>query len=571
MTSRQINPHILRYIEMVERGEIRACNDQKELVQHVRHCFDTENIYTDDEQLEKYIGLAKYLPFERLFEWEEFCLALHLCTFWKDTGRPRWPDLFLFIARGAGKDGYIAMEALCLISPYSKLQQYDVDICANAEEQAVRPVADVIDGLEDQKHRTKMKRHFYWTKELVKGLLYRGTIRGRTNNPKSKDGMRSGMVVFNEIHQYENYNNLKVFETSLGKKKHPRRLYATTNGDVREGPLDELLARSEDILKGKIDDGGFLPFICRLNEKKEVDDKDNWEMANPSLPYLPDLMHETEKEYNEWKLNPIAHGDFMTKRMNIPQSAMETAVTCWDNIIATYIINKQLRIMPELMGRNCVAGIDYAMITDWASVDLHFRDGNMRYDINHSWLCLQSRDLHRLKVPWKEWSDAGRLTLIDDVEISPDILAAYVQQMGEKYNILKLALDQYRYALLASSFKKIGFDATDYKNMKLVRPMDIMKIAPVIDSCFVNQYYIWGDAPVLRWATNNAKRVPAGKKLKAVSGGAEADYGNYVYGKIEPKSRKTDPFMSLAAAMTIEDELGDGQSGAYDDLPVIIG
>ena len=31
--------------------------------------------------------------------------------------------------------------------------------------------------------------------------------------------------------------------------------------------------------------------------------------------------------------------------------------------------------------------------------------------------------------------------------------------------------------------------------------------------------------------------------------------GNYVYGKIEAKSRKTDPFMALVAAMTIEDQI----------------
>jgi phage terminase large subunit-like protein len=559
----KINPHILRYIEMVENGEIRACQDQHELVAMVRKCFETEDIYTDNEQLQNYLGLTKYFPYERFFEWEEFCLALHLCTYWRDTGRPRWPDLFIFIGRGAGKDGYMAVESFCLISPYSKLQNYDVDICANAEEQAMRPVNDVIDVLENPKNNAKMKRHFYWTKELVKGLLLRGTLRGRTNNPKSKDGMRSGMVAFNEIHGYQNYDNMKVFETSLGKKKHPRRLYATTDGDVREGPLDHMIKRSENILKGKINDLGLLPFLCRLNDKKEVHDKENWAMANPSLPYLPDLMAETEKEYKEWVADPMAHGDFMTKRMNRHQSAMETAVTAWENIEAT---NKPL---PDLTGRSCVVGVDYMMITDFLSVNLHFREGDTRFDINHSWLCLQSRDLQRLQIPWREWAEANLLTLVDDVEIHPDIVADYIQAQAQKYNIVKIALDTYRYALLTKSLRRIGFDANEYKNVKLVRPTDIMKTAPVIDSCFTNQFFIWGDNPVLRWGTNNAKRVPAGSKLKEIGGATNANYGNYVYGKIEPKTRKTDPFISLVASMAIEDELGDGTTGTFDDLPVI--
>jgi phage terminase large subunit-like protein len=296
-------------------------------------------------------------------------------------------------------------------------------------------------------------------------------------------------------------------------------------------------------------------------------------MANPSLPYLPDLMEETEKEYEEWKANPNAHADFMTKRMNIPQTAMETAVTDWENIIATFIIKKGKkeikRVVPDLLGRTCTTGIDYAMLTDWASVDLHFREGDWRHDINHSWLCLKSRDLHRLKCPWKDWAEAGKITLVDDVSINPDLLTSYIQEHGTIYNIAGIALDQYRYALLTNSLRSIGFDAKEYKNVHLVRPSDIMKVAPVIDNCFANQFFIWGDDPPLRWATNNTKRVPAGKKLKGLSDATNAEYGNYVYGKIEPKSRKTDPFMALVASMVIEDKLGDGGASVLADLPVI--
>jgi hypothetical protein len=39
----------------------------------------------------------------------------------------------------------------------------------------------------------------------------------------------------------------------------------------------------------------------------------------------------------------------------------------------------------------------------------------------------------------------------------------------------------------------------------------------------------------------------------------DADVGNFVYGKIEAKSRKTDPFMALAASMTVEDALPEAK------------
>ena len=541
-----MNNHIQEWMDIVEKGTYATCKEQKALVKRVRWCFEHEAIYVDKEQLEKYLGLAKYFPFDEVFPWQKFVIALHDCTYWKDTGMPRWPDLFCMIGRGAGKDGTIALESTCLMSPYNGIQEYDVDICANNEDQAMRPVQDVINAFEEPAVIKKLKKFFYWTKEVVKCIKTKSVMRGRTNSPKGKDGLRSGIVVFNEIHQYEDYKNIDVFTTGLGKKKHPRRSYYTTNGNVREGPLDDLLETSEGILFGGDPDNGLLPFICRLDSKDEVDDESNWPKANPSLPYLPHLLEEIRKEYREWKKNPRRLPAFMTKRMNIPENAEETPVTDWENIKATNII------LPDLERWSCTCGIDFSKITDWASVNLHFRDGDLRYDISHSWLCMKSRDIPRMKCPWREWAKEGRLTLVDDVEIHPSLLTEYIQQAKRKYTIKMLAIDDFRFALLSKYLQEIGFDTKVNKNLKMVRPSDIMKVATVIDSCFANQWFRWGDAPELRWATNNTKMIRSGRKPGKED---DADMGNYVYGKIEGKSRKTDPFMALVASMVVEDVL----------------
>ncbi|MGN0484893.1 MAG: terminase large subunit domain-containing protein [Lachnospiraceae bacterium] len=542
----KINPHIQEWIDIVENRTYEVCEEQELLVRHVKDCFKNEDIYTDDEQLEKYIRLARYFPFERLFPWQKFVVGLHDCTYWSESGLPRWPDLFCELGRGAGKDGTIAWEAICLMSPYNGIREYDVDICANNEDQAMRPLKDVTSAFERPEVIKKLKRFFRWTKEQVVSLQTGSTMKGRTNSPKGKDGLRSGICIFNEIHQYTDYANINVFTTGLGKKKHPRRSYYTTNGDVREGPLDDLLDTSDGILRNGEPDNGLLPFICKLNKKEDVHDEKNWPAANPSLPYLPNLKEEIRKEYRDWKKSPMQLPAFMTKRMNIPESANELKVTDWENIIAT---KKEI---PILHRWSCTCGIDYTKITDLASVNLHFRNGDMRYDINHSWMCLKSKDIPRLKIPWKEWGEVGLLTLVDDVEIHPSLLTDYITEMKKEYDIKGLAMDDFRYALLSSALREIGFDAKTYKNVKLVRPMDIMRVATVIDSCFVNQWFVWGDNPVLRWATNNTKLIRSGRK----PGSAEdADLGNFVYGKIEAKSRKTDPFMAVAASMTIEDLL----------------
>ena len=538
--------HLTRFTDKIDSGEIRVCKEVSALVDHIKYCFDTEDIYINETQADKYIALARYFPWGEVFEWQEFVITLHDCTYWTDSDMPRWPDLFCMIGRGAGKDGTIALESVALASQYNGISAYDVDICANNEEQALRPVLDIVSAFDAPEYQKKLKRFFTWKKESVTNLTTKSIIQGRTNNPKGKDGLRSGIVIFNEIHQYEDYRNINVFTTGLGKKKHPRRSYYTTNGDVREGPLDDILETAEGILFSGDPDNGLLPFICKLDSKEEVDNPDMWEKANPSLPHLPDLRTEIKKEYAEWKKSPARLPAFMTKRMNIPDSASEIQVTAYDNIKATK------EELPDMHGWTCVAGIDYSKITDFASVVLHFRQGDVRYDIGHSWLCAKSTDIPRMKCPWKEWAQNGRLTVVDDVEINPHYITDWIKDAKKSYNIRALAIDDFRFALLAGALEEIGFDCKARKNLKMVRPSDIMRVAPVIDSLFANHNLVWGDAPEMRWATNNTKLIRYGRNLGQSD---DADLGNFVYGKIEGKSRKTDPFMAFVAAMTIEDRI----------------
>lgn len=551
----KIPPEILEYIELVESDNPRACPEQHALVAHIRKCFETEGLTVDLVQLEKYMGLQRYFPFT-LFPWQKFVIALWNCTYTPD-GMPRWDTFFGLVARGAGKDGLIAYDSACCISPYCESPRYDVDICANDEEQATRPVKDLLEVLENPKWEAKLNKHYYHTKELIQGRKNKGVMKGRTNNPKGRDGMRSGKIIFNEVHQYQTYDNIKVFITGQGKVKNPRAGYFTSNGHVNDGPLDDKLAQGRRILFENEPDNGFLPFICCLPNLAMVHDPANWHMANPSLQYLPALLKQTEKEYRDWKERPEENGDFLAKRMGLRAGFTEVSVTDYEKVLAT---NREL---PDMKGWSCTVGIDYAELSDWAAVNLHFRKGEQRFDINHAWVCAQSKTLPRVKAPWKEWAKAGHLTVVQDVSVHPDLLAQYIAQAMRRYSVKMLAMDHHRWTLVSESLKKIGFDANDKSRVKLVRPSDIMRVEPVIQECFDRQQFSWGDCPPLRWAVNNTKRVRSSRQ-------AGVDTGNFIYAKIEAKSRKTDPFMALVASMTVEDVLGTGQPARIPRMGAII-
>lgn len=176
-----------------------------------------------------------------------------------------------------------------------------------------------------------------------------------------------------------------------------------------------------------------------------------------------------------------------------------------------------------------------------------------RWILWRRWLCRESKTLTRVKAPWQAWAADGLVTVVEDVSIHPDLLAAYIREAAQKYSIRKLAMDHYRWTMMSEALRKIGFDANDKERVKLVRPSDIMSIEPVIQECFDREQFCWGNNPCLRWAVNNTKRVRSSRKMGV-------DTGNFIYAKIEAKSRKTDPWMALVASMVVEPELGTGET-----------
>lgn len=542
-------PEIYDYIKLVERagknGKKRACLYQKKLVNFVKKVFETENLTVKTDQLSKYMGLQKYFDFG-LFEWEKFIFTLHCCTF-REDGLPRFPDLFCMVARGAGKNGYLAFEDFALISPYNAIKKYDIDICATAEEQAQTSFNDIYDILEnckDKKTKMQLKKIFYWNKEKIVCRKNGSTLKYRTNNAKSKDGLRSGKVDFDEVHAYETYDNIKVFTTALGKKPHPRRTYITTNGDVCDGVLDNLLEKAKRILDGETEDNGLLPFVCMLDEDEEVHDEENWYKANPSLQYLPNLLEETRKEYKDWLEDSSTSSDFMTKRMNRRQGNKEIELTSWENILAT---NQEVE--PPRQGEYAVVGIDYTKINDFASVGILTKRGAKVVWKQKTWVCTNSADLGRIKYPLHEPEAIGELEFVDAPEIDPELLTNWIAEQMKMYSIQMTCLDDYRFALLKNALAKLGI-TYENKNIKLVRPSDKIKVEPIIDSGFRNHNIVYGDSSLMRWYTNNTKKVKSKK------------YGNYEYQKIEAKSRKTDGFFAFVAAMTQADLIPDQQQSS---------
>lgn len=518
------------YIDFARSGKIEVCKEQLLLCDFVEKIFREENLWVDEEHLKRYMNLQKHFPY-RLMEWEKFCFALHNCVY-REDGELRFPFLLILVGRGAGKNGYLAFEDFALTTPINGIREYNIDIFATSEQQAKTTFEDIYNILES--NRDYFKHYFKWNLECIVNLKTMSRIKYHTKAPGTKDGGRPGKVDFDEYHAYKDYKLIEVATGGLGKKAHPRRTVISTQGDERDGPLDELLKEAVDILNGTIKDGGKLPFICWLDDPKEVDNEQMWHKANPSLHMFGNLLNEMRTEYAEYKRNPVTHTAFMTKRMNRPPGITEWNVTEWDNLMAA------TREVPDLKGRSCVAGIDYANTNDFVAAGLLFKDGEKRYWIYHIWVSRLSRNLENIKYPLEEDEISGILTFVDGA-VNPEYVTEWLAEMGHTYVIEAVAIDNFRELLMREALKGIGF-TREKKNLETVRPSNIAMAAPVIEYIFTEKLLAWGTSKIMRWFTWNTMAKKDSK-------------GNISYEKINKETRKTDGFMAYVAAETIEDKI----------------
>ena len=499
--------------------------------------LERDDVIINNEKIEKGLSLQKYFPYQ-LIAWEIFLFALIVGVETAD-GDIYFNDIRIMVGRGSGKNGFISFLCFYFMSPYHGIRGYNIDLMANSETQAktsFKDVYEIITDPIDQKYEKVLKKNYHATKELITGKATKSELRYNTSSKRGKDSKRTGCIIFDEKHEYTDVQNMNTLQSGLGKVWHGRVITITTDGHVRGGVLDQEKEQNQAILKEYNPLNRTLVFWCRIEDEKEWNQIDKLVKAIPSLNDFLSLRSTIQKEILDMPYKMDYFPEYMAKRCNYPIGNKEVEVATWEDILATD------QDMIDLEGKNCVGGVDYAKSNDFVVMGLTFHVQGKIYYIQHTLICSRSRDLGGIKAPLREWEAKGDVEFVDDVEIPPELVAQWFETMGQKYSILKIAIDNYRYSLLNSALKMVGFDAFERKNVYLVRPSDIMKAAPIINHAFVTHTLVFGDAPIMRWYTNNTKKQMDTK-------------GNITYGKIEPNYRKTDGFMAFVCTMAVIDEI----------------
>jgi len=554
----QINKYVADYIRLYEDGKIKLNKERVMLIEYLqRDVFNRDDIYFDDEMIEACIKFGEKWYFE-LTPTDKFLIAF-VFLLHKNSGRVFYRKFLWLVARGFGKNGKISFLVNFFISDLHGIAEYNVSLVANSEEQAKTSFDEVYNAIG---RSVPMSNLFKRTKTQIASKTNNSVLKFRTSNGDTKDGLRDGCVVFDEIHQYEDNKDVRVHISGLGKKKNPREFYIGTDGYVRDGFLDNQKDLAMRVLKGEARVNALFPFICKLDDESEVNDPSNWEKANPMLceprgEYAQGLYETIYEEYENLVDDPSNREEFMTKRMNLPLVDLEKSVATWEEIEATN------QVIPELSGRECIAAIDFASIRDFAAVGLLFRYQGKYVFISHSFVRKEVADKyygysardgeHKKKrfAPIKEWEQQGLLTVVDEPSINPSLIVNWLVTAREHYEIKSVVADNFRLDLLRKPLEDVDFVVEMIRNPRAIHSL----LAPRIETAFAKREIVFGDNPLMRWYTNNVL-VKTDK------------HGNKTYEKKEPIRRKTDGFQAFVHAMYRADEISEM---SFDDSLDLLG
>lgn len=539
--------HVDFYINQYKSGKIKLNQERIDLINYLeRDVLSRDDIYFDDKMIEDCIAYGEKWFFP-LQPFQKFLIAFIFLFFTKNKRNVYRKFLWMF-GRGGGKNGLLSVVLNFLQTELHGIDDYNISIVANSEEQAKTSYEEIYNTI---KRNKTLQKVFEYGKSVITGKKTNSKIRFRTSNGDTKDGLRDGAVAFDEIHRYTSNKDVKVHISGLGKRPNPREFYVGTDGYVREGFLDNMKEKAKRVLNGSVRFNALFPFICKLDSEEQVNDSDNWEMANPMFhkpmsEYAENLFETVVEEFEDLEDDPSNREEFMTKRMDLPVTDLERSVASREEIMATN------REVPNVEGKTAIGGLDYASLRDFAACGLLFRQGDDYIFKTHSFVRKQFVDIYygysrvaennqkERFAPIREWEQKGLLTVVDGPTIDPKIVVNWFVEMRYKYGVNKVVADNFRMDLLRPFFEAEGFEIVVIKNPTAADNL----LAPRIEDGFANHKFIFGDNPLMRWYTNNV--------LVKTNGD-----GNKSYKKKEEVRRKTDGFKAFEYALWCADEIID--------------
>ena len=279
------------------------------------------------------------------------------------------------------------------------------------------------------------------TKRNQRFILNKGTntkIFKLSDKTQNKEGRNIDWAILDEAHEMKTNVIAKSIEQSQSVKDNPKFIIITTEGFEVDGYLDGELITARKIITGEDDSVSairFLPWLYTQDSEQEIFiDRRSWQKSNPALGIVKKYDY-LEEQIDLAKKSKADRIFVLSKDFNIKQNSVESWLNIEDySYGATYSTD-------DLRGTYCLGHVDLAETTDLccAKVLIMKPDDPQKYILTQYFIP-QSKlepenDDHEAGAKYKEWAQAGYITICEGNDIDLTIVADWFYKIKKDYNI----------------------------------------------------------------------------------------------------------------------------------------
>ncbi|MFY0484953.1 terminase large subunit [Staphylococcus haemolyticus] len=474
---------------------IKECERHlKYLKGHEKWIFDEELAHRPIRFIEKFCKPSKGANNQLILQpWQHFIIGSLFGWVHKETKLRRFKEALVFVGRKNGKTTTISGLANYGVSQDGE-NGAEIHMLANTMKQA-RLLFDESKAM--IKASPVLKKNFRSLRDAIHYDKTISKIEPQASDSEKLDGLNTHIGIFDEIHEFKDYKLISVIKNSRAARLQPLLVYITTAGFQLNGPLVDMVEAGKDTLNGIIEDERTFYYLASLDDEDDINDSENWIKANPNIGVSIDI--EVMKE--EWikaKRIPAERGDFITKRFNI--FANNDEMSFIDH--TTLSKNNEVIAFDELENHPCTVGYDLSETEDFTSACATFALENGKIAVlSHSWIPKHKVDLSNEKIPYREWEEAGYLTIQDKPYIDYTDVYDWILKVNEHHPVEKITYDRANAFRLNQELKNYGFVTEETRQGALT-------LSPALKSLkelFLDGKVIYNNNPLFKWYVNNVK------------------------------------------------------------------
>lgn len=516
------NSDMLRYKGEIECGSIIAGQELfmelENLVEDLRHndeyYYDTADAELRMDFMENCIKLTKS-PFYgkpmKLMLWQrayiEALYSFKMAGMYTSEGRPidRFKKSLLLIARKNAKSE--TCSGLGNAEFIVGNEGSDI-VCSSNDDAQASIVYDAMNTMRQLYDPNDLD-----TKRNQRFILNKGTdtkIFKLSDRTRNKEGRNIDWAILDEAHEMKDNTIAKSIEQSQSIKDNPKFIIITTEGFQVDGYLDAELATARAIIKGEDDSVSakrFLPWLYTQDSEQEVfTNPRSWQKSNPSIGMIKKVSY-LEEQIDIAKKRKADRIFVLSKDFNFKQNGVESWLNLED---FTYDAKYDIE---DFRGGYCLGHVDLAETTDLccAKALIMKPDDNVKYILTQYFIpqgkLEPENDDHNAGARYKEWAQAGYITICEGNDIDLTIVADWFYKLVRDYEIklFKCGYDQRFAKDWLRRMEEYGW-TKQYKDVEMVlqNAQTLSNAVNLVEADFKARLINYNENPVDMWCLKNS-------------------------------------------------------------------